>query len=162
MSSYPPSNLAYPHLNQLLDSLLPISVSSTSSTFTLSSVADSSPLPAASLDSSTPSDQLPPITNLLTTFAAITLPVLSPLQSSTQLTAPMTESPIFLHPKDAVATSPELQQYSAVRQLTGDLQKRKPRHPRRPQPPFDGIGPPVRRLAHTAVSNRRLHNTLMH
>ena len=155
MSSYPPSTLAYPHLNQLLDSLLPISVSSNSSTFTLSSVADSSPLPAASLDSSTRSDQLPPITNLLTTTAAITLPVLSPLQSSTQLRAPMTESPIFLHPKDAVATSPSLQQYSAVRQLTGDLQKRKPRHPRRPQPPLDGIGPPVRRLVHTAVYKQK-------
>ena len=82
--------------------------------------------------------------------------MLSPLQSSTQLTAPMTESPIFLHPKDAVATSPKLQQYSAVRQLTGDLQKRKPRHPRRPQPPFDGIGPPVRRLAHTAVYKQKI------
>ena len=83
MSSYPSSNLAYPHLNQLLDSLLPISVSSTSSTFTLSSVADSSPLPAASLDSSTPSDQLPPITNLLSTFAAITQTMMTAMIKST-------------------------------------------------------------------------------
>ena len=167
MSSYPSSTLVYPHLNQLLDSLLPIYVSSTSSTFTLSSVVDSSPLPATTLDSSTSSDQLPrisstssnqlpPITTLLTTTAAIPLPVLSPLQSSIKLTPSLTEFSHFLHPKDAVATSPNLQQYSAVRQLTGDLQKRKPRHPRRPQPPFDGIGPPVRRLVHTAVYKQKI------
>ena len=167
MSSYPSSTLAYPHLNQLLDSLLPISVSSTSSTFTLSSVVDSSPLPATTLDSSTssdqlppisskPSNQLPPITTLLTTTTATPLPVLSPLQSSIQLTPSMPESSLFLHPQDAVATSPNLQQYSAVRQLTGDLQKRKPRHPRRPQPPFDGIGPPVRRLVHTVVYKQKI------
>ena len=167
MSSYPSSTLAYPHPNQLLDSLVSISVSSTSSTFTLSSVVDSSPLPATTLDSSTSSDQLPSIsstssnqlpsiTTLLTTTAAIPLPVLSPLQSSIKSTPSMTESSLFLHPQDAVATSPNLQQYSAVRQLTGDLQKRKPRHPRRPQPPFDGIGPPVRRLVHTAVYKQKI------
>ena len=94
MSSYPPSTLAYPHLNQLLDSLLPISVSSTSSTFTLSSIADSSPLPVASLDSSTPPAQLPPISYLLTTTASMTLPVLSSsLQSPVPMKVPMTDPP---------------------------------------------------------------------
>ena len=42
MTSYPPSTLAYPLLNQLLDSSLPIPVSSTSSTFTLPTVAATS------------------------------------------------------------------------------------------------------------------------
>ena len=89
----------------------------------------------------------------------MTLPVLSSsLQSPVPMTVtvPMTHPPISLHPNDAVATSPNLQQYSAVRQLTDDLQRRKPRHPRRPQPPFDRIGPPVRRLVHTAVYKQKI------
>ena len=148
MPSYPPSTLAYYLLNQLLDSFIPFSVSSTSSTFTLSSTDASSPLSVASLVSSTSTVQLPPISSLLTTTASTTVPVLS---SSLQSPIAMRDPAPSLHPKDAVATSPNLQQYSAVRQLTNDLQRKKPRHPRRPQLPLDGIGPPVRRLVHTAV-----------
>ena len=33
---------------------------------------------------------------------------------------------------------------------------KKPRHPRRPQLPLDGIDPPVRRLVHTAVHKQKL------
>ena len=153
MSSYPPSTLAYPLFNQLLDSFLPFPVSSTSSTFTLSSIDTSSPLSVASLVSSTSAVQLPPMSSLLTTTASTTLPVLS---SSLQTPVSMTDPTPSLHPKDAVATSPNLQQYSAVRQLTNDLQLKKPRHPRRPQLPLDGIGPPVRRLVHTAVYKQKL------
>ena len=153
MSSYPLSTLAYPLLNQLLDSFLLFSVSSTSSTFTLSSTDASSPLSLQSLVSSTSTVQLPPISSLLTTTASTTLPVLSfSLQSPDAMTDPTSS----LHPKDAVATSPNLQQYSAVRQLTNDLQRKKPRHPRRPQLPLDGIGPPVRRLVHTAVYKQKI------
>ena len=153
MSSYPPSTLAYPLLNQLLDSFLPFSVSSTSSTFALSSTYTSSPLSVASLVSSTSAVQLPPVSSLLTTTASTTLPVLS---SSLQPPVSMTDPTLSLHPKDEVATSPNLQQYSAVRQLTNDLQRKKPRHPRRPQLPLDGIGPHVRRLVHTAVYKQKL------
>ena len=120
MSSYPPSTLAYPLLNQLLDSFLPFSVSSTSSTFALPSSDASPPLSVASLVSSTSAVQLPPVSSLLTTTASTTLPVhsssLQPPVSMTDLTP--------LHPKDAVATSPNLQQYSAVRQLNHDLQRK--------------------------------------
>ena len=161
MSSYPPSTLAYPLLNQLLDSFLPFPVSSTSSTFTLSSIDTSSTLSStssqttsvASLVSSTSAVQLPLISSLSTTTASTTLPVLS---TSLQTPVSMTDPTPFLHPKDAVATSPNLQQYSAVRQLTNDLQLKKPRHPRRPQLPLDRIGPPVRRLVHTAVFKQKL------
>ena len=161
MSSYPPFTLAYPLLNQLLDSFLPCPASSTSSTFTLPS-SDASSISSSisslittvtSLVSSTSTVHLPPISSLLTTTASTTLPVISSsLQSSIEMTDPTSS----LHPKDAVATSPNLQQYSAVRQLTNDLQRKKPRHPRRPQPPLDGIGPPVRRLVHTAVYKQKI------
>ena len=157
MSSYPPSTLAYPLLNQLLDSFLPFPVSSTSSTFTLSSIDTSSPLSVASLVSTTSAVQLPPISSLLTTTASTTLPVLS---SSLQTAVSMTDPTPSLHPKDAVATSPNLKQYSAVRQLTNDLQLKKPRHPRRPQLPLDGIGPPVRQLVHLAVYKQKLAQSI--
>ena len=161
MSSYPPSTLAYPLLNQLLDSFLPFPASSTSSTFTLPSIDASSTSSSissqtttvTSLVSSTSTVHLPPISSLLTTTASTTLPVIS---SSLQSSIEMTDLTSSLHPKDAVATSPNLQQYSAVRQLTNDLQRKKPRHPRRPQPPLDGIGPPVRRLVHTAVYKQKI------
>ena len=41
-----------------------------------------------------------------------------------------------LLPPGAVATFSHLQQYAAVRQLTNDLQQRKPRHPKRLQLPL--------------------------
>ena len=53
MTTYPPSTLAYPLLNQLLDSSLPFPVSSTSSTFTLPIVATpSSSFPSCSSSAS--------------------------------------------------------------------------------------------------------------
>ena len=107
----------------------------------------------ASVVSSTSAVQLPSVSSLLTTTASTTLPVLS---SSLQPPVLMTGPTLSLHPKDAVATSPNLQQYSAVRQLTNDLQQKKPRHPRRPQLPLDGIGPPVLRLVHTDVYKQKL------
>ena len=161
MSSYPPSTLAYLLLNQLLDSFLPFPASSTSSIFTLPfsvtfSTSSSISSPTTTVTSLVPSPStvhLPPISSLLTTTASTTLPVIS---SSLQSSIEMTDLISSLHPKDAVATSPNLQQYSAVCQLTNDLQRKKPRHPRRPQPPLDGIGPPVRRLVHTAVYKQKI------
>ena len=162
MSDYPSSSLAYPLLNQLLDSLTPFPVSSTSSTFTLStmdtslSVASSSDTSlsvtssSSSSVSSTPTIQ-PPLSSLATTTPSLPIPVISSLPHPTLLPI----STIPLHPHDAVATSPNLQQYSAVRQLTNDLQIKKPRHPKRPEL-SNGNGPPVRRLVHTVVYKQKL------
>ena len=121
MSDYPSSSLAYPLLNQLLDS---------PSTTTLQ----------------------PPLSPLVTTTPSLQIPVISSLPHPTLLTNPT----IPLHPHDAVATSPNLQQFSAVRQLTHDLQIKKPRHPKRPQLSSHGNGPPVRRLVHTVVYKQKL------
>ena len=161
MSDYPSSSLAYPLLNQLLDSLLPFPVSSTSSTFTLStmdtslSVTSSSDtsLSVASSSSSVSSTTTlqPPLSSLATTTPSLQIPVISSLPHPTLLPI----STIPLHPHDAVATSPNLQQFSAVRQLTHDLQIKKPRHPKRPQL-SNGNGPPVRRLVHTVVYKQKL------
>ena len=134
MSDYPSSSLAYPLLNQLLDSLTPFPVSSTSSTFTLStmdtslSVASSSDTSlsvasssSSSSVSSTPTIQ-PPLSSLATTTTL--QPPLSSLATTTSLQIPVISSlphpfllpisTIPLHPHDAVATSPNLQQFSAV------------------------------------------------
>ena len=175
MSDYPSSSLAYPLLNQLLDSLTPFPVSSTSSTFTLStmdtslSVASSSDTSlsvtssSSSSVSSTPTIQpplsslvttttlQPPLSSLATTTPSLQIPVISSLPHPTLLPI----STIPLHPHDAVATSHNLQQYSAVRQLTHDLQIKKTRHPKRPQL-SNGNGPPVRRLVHTVVYKQKL------
>ena len=164
MTSYPPSRVAYPLLNQLLDSFLPFPVSSISSTFTLptvatpssSSTSSSTTLPTVayvtSLVSSTSAASLPPISSFFNTTTLTSSPVLSSSVSSPA----SSNSTLFLHPKDAVATTPHFQQYSAVRQLTRDLQQKKPRHPRRPQLPSDGIGKPFRRLVHTVVYKQKL------
>ena len=48
---------------------------------------------------------------------------------------PCATQPLTLLPQDAVATSALLQQFSAVRQLTHNLQQRKPRHPKHPHCP---------------------------
>ena len=177
MSDYPSSSLAYPLLNQLLDSLLPSPVSSTSSTFTLSTMDTSLSVTSSSSDtslsvasssssssvSSTPTIQpplsslvttttlQPPLSSLATTTPSLQIPVISSLPHPTLLPI----STIPLHPHDAVATSPNLQQFSAVRQLTHDLQIKKPRHPKRPQL-SNGNGPPVRRLVHTVVYKQKL------
>ena len=173
MSDYPPSSMAYPLLNQLLDSLLPLPASSTSSTFTLStmatslcvasssntslSVASSSTTslsvasPSSSSVSSTPTLP-PPLSSLVTTTSSLQIPVISSLPHPTFLTT----SNLPLHPHDAVATSPNLQQFSAVRQLTHDLQIKKPRHPKRPQLSSHGTNPPVRRLVHSVIYKQKL------
>ena len=59
-----------------------------------------------------------------------------------------------LLPQDAVATSSQLQQFSAVRQLT--LQKRKPRHPKRPQLSPGEAGTPTKRIVHDAGNKQKL------
>ena len=177
MSDYPSSSLAYPLLNQLLDSLLPFPVSYTSSTFTLStmgtslSVASSSDTSLSVASSSSSSSSVssthtikpplsslvttttlqPPLSSLATTTPSLQIPVISSLPHPTLLPI----STIPLHPHDAVATSPNLQQFSAVRQLTHDLQIKKPRHPKRPQL-SNGNGPPVRRLVHSVVYKQKL------
>ena len=175
MSDYPSSSLAYPLLNQLLDSLTPFPVSSTSSTFTLSTMntsssvvssSDTSLSVTSSSSSSVPSTSniqpplsslvttttlQPPLSSLATTTPSLPIPVISSLPNPTLL--PISTLP--LHPQDAVATSPNLQQYSAVRQLTNDLQIKKPRHSKRPQL-SNGNGPPVRRLVHTVVYKQKL------
>ena len=175
MSDYPSSSMAYPLLNQLLDSLLPFPVSSTSSTFTLSttdtslSVTSSSDtslslVSSSSSVSSTPTLQPPhsssvtttplppPLSSTVTPTSSLQIPVISSLPHPTLLTT----SNIPLHPHDAVATSPNLQQFSAVRQLTNDLQIKKPRHPKRPQLSSHGSGPPVRRLVHSVIYKQKL------
>ena len=173
MTSYPPSTLTYPLLNQLLDSSLPFPVSSTSSTFTLPIVAaTSSSLPSSSSSASstvvpvissnvasvTSAVSLLPISSSVNTTASNT-PVSTPLPVLSSISSPVSsiQSPFFLHPKDAVATSPHFQQYSAVRQLTRDLQQKKPKHPRRLHLPSDIIHQPVRRLVHTVVYKQKLN-----
>ena len=114
---HPPSRLAYPHLNQMLDSLLSVPVSSTSSIFTLPSTSP-----------------LPPISSLLPSAA----------QSSNSAHLP-------LLPQDAVATSTHLR-FSALRQLTCDLQQRKPRHPKRTQiPPGEAGSPTKKKSSHGCI-----------
>ena len=109
----PPSTLAYSHLNQMFHSFLSAPVSSTSTTFTLPTTAVISTVSADTISFSSP----------LVSFSSI-------LPSDTQSSGP---APLSLLPQDAVATLPHLQQFSAVRQLSRDLQQRKLRHPKRPQ-----------------------------
>ena len=80
----------------------------------------------------------------------------TPIQSSSS-TLPSSNTTLPLLPQDAVATSSHLQQYSAVRQLTNDLQQRKPRHPKRPQLPPGEAGTPVRKIVHTTVCKQKLN-----
>ena len=134
---YPSSTLQYPHLDQMLDSRMSATVSSTSSTFTLpTSTVISNSLSSNTIPFSWP---LPPIWSVLPTAT----------QSSTSL-------PLPLLPHDAVATSAHLQQFSAIRQLTRILQQRKPRHPERQHLPPGEAGSPTKRIAHTAVYKQKL------
>ena len=163
-SPHPPSTVAYHLLNQLLDSLMPLPVSSTASTFTLTSMPVSSgdaattttSLPVSSATATIHTSTLPPISSLI---AAAVQTSSSPNHSSSSNLHPSSSktTALPLLPQDAVATSPHLQQYSAVRQITHDLQLRKPRHPKPPQLPPDEVGTPVRRIVHTAVYIQQLH-----
>ena len=159
----PPSTVAYPLLNQLLDSLMPLSVSSTASTFTLTSMLVSScdaattttSLPVSSATAITSTSTLPPISSLMTASVQTSS---SPIHSSSNLPPSSSfTAGLPLLSQDAVATSPHLQQYSAVRQLTHELQLRKHRHPKRTQLPPGEAGTPVRRIVHTAVYKQKLH-----
>ena len=172
-SSYPPSTVAYPLLNQLLDSLMPLPVPSTASTFTLTPMPVSScdaaitttSLPVSSVTATTSTFTLPPISSLMSATVQTSF---SPSHSSSSNLSPSSSNtaalpssntaalPLPLLPQDALATSPHLQQYSAVRQLTHDLQLRKPRHPKRPQLPAGEAGTSVRRIVHTAVYKQKL------
>ena len=93
-------------------------------------------------NSSSSSSTLPPITSILpsATFSA-------PQPSST---------PLPLLPEEAVATSSHLQQYSAVRKLTRDLQLQKPRHPKQSQFPPGETGTLTKRIVHTAVYKQKI------
>ena len=164
-SSYPLSTVAYPLLNQLLDFLMPLPVSSTAPTFTLTSMPVSScdaattttSLPVSCATATTSTSALTQISSLMTATVKTSSSSIHSssfnLSPSSSNTAPI---PLPLLPQDAVATSPHLQQYSAVRQLTHDLQLRNPRHPKRPQLPPGEAGTPVRRIIHTAVYKQKL------
>ena len=56
---------------------------------------------------------------------------------------------------------PQLQQYSAVRQLTSDSQQRKPRDSKRPQTPPYEAGSSTKRIVHTAVNEQKLISLIM-
>ena len=81
--------------------------------------------------------------------------LLHPVRSRFALSS-LSSTTLPLLPQDAVATSPHFQQYSAVRQLTHDLQQKKPRHPKRPQLPHGEADTPFRRIVHTAVYKQKL------
>ena len=167
-SSLPP---AYPLLNQLLDSALPFPVSSTSSTFILPTVATTSPsstsstavsvIPSvASVTSALSSSPISSSANtscVNTTASTTSVPPPIPVLSSTSSPTPSINLPFFIHPQDAVATSPHFQQHSAVRQLTRDLQQKKPKHPKRLHLPSEIIQQPVRRLVHSVVYKQKLN-----
>ena len=73
-SFYPPSTVAYPLLNQLLYSLMPLPVPSTASEFSLTSTpvsscdaaATTTSLPVSSETATTSTSTLPPISSLMT------------------------------------------------------------------------------------------------
>ena len=133
---YPPSTLAYPNLNRMLDSLLSAPVSSTSSTFSLpiSTVLSFTSVTSISYSSLS---ALPPISSMLTsaTFS-------SPHSSSAS-------HPLL--PEYTAAFSSHLQYFSAVRKMTRDLQQQKLRHPKRPQLPPGEAGTPSKRIVNKAV-----------
>ena len=181
MSEYPSSSLAYPLLNQLPDSLTPFPVSSTASTFTLSTMDTSSSLvsstnTSSSVTSSSSSSSVsststlqPPLSSLVTTTTlqpplsslaptpSLPIPVMSSLPHPTVL--PISTLP--LHPQDAVATSPNLQQYSAVRQLTNDLQIKSHGTPNVHNSQLEIIHLSVVWSTQWSI-NRNLHNISMH
>ena len=138
-SSYPPSTLAYPHLNQLLDSLLTAPVSSTTSIFTLPTSITSHVSDTTALSSST----LPP-----------------------HLFIDAQCHPVFFCAHTVLffkfflfCTTPLLQLrpiYNNFRQVTRDPQQSKPRHPKRPHLPSGKAGTPTRRVFHTAVCKQKL------
>ena len=78
MTSYPPSTVAYPLLNQLLDSFMPLPVSSTASTFTLT------PLPVSSCHAATTTTSLPVLSATATTSTSTLLPISSLMTAAVQ------------------------------------------------------------------------------
>ena len=92
--------------------------------------------------------------NVQTPSSSLPLPpVLSLLPSAAQSSSSV---PVPLLPQDAAATSSHLQQFSAVLQLTRDLQQRKPRHLKRPQLSLGEAGTPTKSLVPIAVHKQKL------
>ena len=136
-SKHPSSTTAYPHVNKLLDSLHLLDSSSHSYTFTL-------PTSTTHISPQTTPTIVP------------ALPPISPLLPSSSVSS----DALPLLPQDAVATSSHLQQFSAVRQLTGDLHKTKSRHPKRPQPSPGEAGTPSREWFTMLFVNRNTLNIM--
>ena len=151
-SSYPPSTVAYPLLFQLLNSMLPVPVFSTSSTFTWLSSS------VSSATTTTSTSTLLPISSLMSTdvqispppFRRFFPPSFRPLQTQHFLLCRKMLSP-RLHTWNYIL--PSVTSCFA----THDLQQRKPRHPKRPQLLPGEAGTPVRRIVHTAVYKQKLH-----
>ena len=66
-------------------------------------------------------------------------------------------SPPFL-PEDDVATSSNLQQFSAVSKLTRNLQQEESRHPKQSQLPPGEADTPTKSIAHKAVYKQQLNH----
>ena len=165
-SPYHPSTVAYPLLNQLLDYLMPLPVSPTSSTITLTSMPVScdiapttTPLPVSSSEAATATLSTSTLLSISSLMTVAVQRSSSPIHLSSSNPPPSSSNTAALPllPQDAIAVSSHLQQYSAVRQLTHDLQQRKPRHPNRPQLPPGEAGSPVQRIVHTAIYKQKLH-----
>ena len=137
---YPPSTVAYRHVNKILDALLSEPVFLTLSTFTLPTSTVMSTTSATTISSS----PFPPIS--------------LKLSSATIHAAHSTAAPLPLLPEDAVARLSHHQQLSVVRQLTQDLQQRKPRHPKRPQLPPGEAGTLTKRIVDTAIYKQKLNH----
>ena len=77
--------------------------------------------------------------------------------SNTTFSAQQSAAPLPLLPEEFVATSSHMQQFSAVRKLTRDLQQQKPRHRKRPQLPSGEAGTPTKRIRQTGVYKQKLN-----
>ena len=110
---------------------------------------------------STSSTFTQPTSTVIFTVSANTISSTSPLPLISSMVPGATQSspsaPLPLLPQDAVVISRHLQQLSAVRQVTRDLQQRKPRHPKRSQLPPGGTGSPIKQIVHTAVNKQKLN-----
>ena len=78
------------------------------------------------------------------------------LPSATFSATESSSAPLPLLQEDVVATSPKMQQISAVRHVTRDLQQRKPRHPKRPQLLPGEACTPTKRIVLTALHEQKL------
>ena len=142
-SSYPPSTVAYPLLKQLLDSM-PLTVTSTSSTFTLPPSSD------YFATTTTSASTLPPISFIMSTDVQ-TFP---PSQKSFSLSLPLLQQHFLFCLK---MLSPRLHISSNILpSVSSPMICNKESHPKRPQLPPGEAGTPVRRIVHTAVYKQNL------